>query len=301
MRRIQAALLIALLGPGVSLAEPAASPRVGKKATSAQKQPVPAAKKAPPAPMASAAHKKALAEKFGGFKFGMSKDDVLKVLQKQIDASYDDKIKATTDIAQQDRFRKEKKEELARIASSYVAFDAKPSPWDVSIVGEEFAHNTNESMMERWENQGGKNQRRFFFFYDQKLWKIYLSLDVSIIPEDKRTFETFKNVMEGQYGKGAVDGGTIRWRAGDFDARAIDRLKDYGALGFVLEDPKVRAQVLAQHELHKAPDRQTSPIIDAVIDKDNKDHPDIKANAGAVDAVIQAQGGSGTASPAPKK
>lgn len=300
MRRIQAALLSALLGSGVSFAVPQALAASGKKAEPAAKKTTSAAKKrAPLPPMVSAAHKKALAEKFGGFKFGMSKDDVLSVLRKQIDETYEEKIKATTDVAEQDRFRKAKKVELSRIASTYIEFGAKPSPWDVSIVGDEFAHNTNESMMERWENQGGKNQRRFFFFYDQKLWKIYLSLDVSIIPEDKRTFETFKAVMEGQYGKGAVDGGTIRWRAGNFDARAIDRLKDYGALGFVLEDPKVRAQVVAQHELHKTPVRTTSPIIDAVIDTgDNR--PDIKANAGAVDAVIQAQGGR-TPSPAPKK
>lgn len=301
MRRIQAALVIALLGPTASFADTPPKPAAPTKTAPAQKQAAPpVAKKAPLPPMVSAAHKKALAEKFGGFKFGMSKDDVLKVLQKQIDNSYEDKIKATTDIAVQDRLRKDKKAELARIASTYIAFDAKPSPWDVSIVGDEFAHNTNESMMERWENQGGKNQRRFFFFHNQKLWKIYLSLDVSIIPEDKRTFDTFKSVMEGQYGKGAVDGGTIRWRAGEFEARAVDRLKDYGALGFVLEDPKVRAQVVAQRDVHKVPDRQTSPIIDAVIEKDNKG-PDVKANAGAVDAVIQAQGGNSAPSPAPRK
>ena len=35
--------------------------------------------------------------------------------------------------------------------------------------------------IERWENDGGKNQRRFFFFYNQKLWKMYISLDVSMM------------------------------------------------------------------------------------------------------------------------
>jgi hypothetical protein len=262
----------------------------------APKKPAPAkpAKtvKATPPPMVSAEHKKALAEKFGGFKFGMSKDEVLAVMQKKIDEEYEDKIKATTDIALQDRLRKDKKTEVARVASTYVEFDSnKASPWDVSIVDGEFAHNTNESMMERWENEGGKNQRRFFFFYDHKLWKMYLSLDVSMIPEDKRNFETFRNVMEGQYGKGGIDGGTIMWRAGDFDVRAIDRLKDYGALGLVVEDPRVRADVLALRDQHKVAPHETSAVIKSVIDTDNKDHPDIKANSGAVDAVIQAQGG----------
>jgi hypothetical protein len=281
MRRIRATLFAVVVGASVgAIAAPAAP----------SKKPAAPAKATPP-PMVTADHKKALAEKFGGFKFGMTKDDVLGALQKQIDEQYEDKIKATTDIAMQDRLRKDKKAEVARVAATYIAFDSKTSPWDVSIVDGEFAHNTNEAMMEHWENEGGKNQRRFFFFYDNKLWKMYLSLDVSMIPEAQRNFDTFKAAMESQFGKGGVDGGTISWRAGDFDARAVDRLKDYGALGLVVEDPKVRTDVLALRDQHKVAPHETSAVIRSVIDTDNKDHPDIKANGGAVDAVIQAQGG----------
>jgi hypothetical protein len=285
MRRIRGALFAVVVGVSTGVVAAPAAP--AKKPAAAPAKVV----KATPPPMVTAEHKKALAEKFGGFKFGMSKDDVLGVMQKQIDEQYEDKIKATTDIGMQDRLRKDKKSELSRVASTYIAFDSKTSPWDVSIVDGEFAHNTNESMMEHWENEGGKNQRRFFFFYDNKLWKMYLSLDVSMIPEDKRNFDTFRAAMEGQFGKGGVDGGTIGWRAGDFDARAVDRLKDYGALGLVVEDPKVRTDVYALRDQHKAAPHETSAVIKSVIDTDNKDHPDIKANGGAVDAVIQAQGG----------
>ena len=231
-------------------------------------------------------------ERLGGFKFGMSKDDVLKVLQKQIDESYENKIKATTDVALQDRYRKDKKADLSRVSGTFVSFDAnKTTPWDVSVIDGEFAHNTNESMLVRWENSNGKNDRRFFFFYNGKLWKMFISLDVSIIPEDKRNFDTFKSVMEGQYGAGGIDNGTITWRAGEFDVRAVDRLKDYGALGLVVEDPKVRGSVEALRETKKPPEHKTSSVINAVIDKDNSDHPDMKANGGAVDAVINANGG----------
>ena len=98
--------------------------------------------------------------------------------------------------------------------------------------------------------------------------------------------------MEGQYGAGDVDDGTITWRAGEFDVRAVDRLKDYGALGLVVEDPKVRTDVDRDARgAQAAASRQHNSIINSVIDKDNKDHPDMKANGGAVDAVIQAQGG----------
>jgi hypothetical protein len=295
MRRFRSALVLSAL---VGLASPtlvtdalaAPTKKAAAKKTAAKKAPPPA--KAAPPPMVSAEHKKALAEKFAGFKFGMTKDEVLAVLQKQINERYEEKIKATTDVAMQDRYRKEKKAELARVASTYVEFDGKRTGWDVSIVENEFAHGTGESMMERWENDNGKNQRRFFFFYNQRLWKMFISLDVSVIPEDKRNFETFKGVMENQYGKGAVDGGTISWRAGEFDVRAIDRLKDYGALGLVLEDPKVRSEVVALRESKAPPKKDTPSVIKAVIDPEGKDHPDVKSNSGAVEAVIQGNGGT---------
>ena len=242
--------------------------------------------------MVGAAQKKSLAEKFAGFKFGMTKDEVLAVLQKQINERFEEKIKGTTDVSMQDRYRKEKKAELSRTASTYVEFTGKSTGWDVSIVEYEFAHNTGESLMERWENDGGKNQRRFFFFYNQKLWKMFISLDVSMIPDDKRNFETFRGVMENQYGKGQIDGGTIAWRAGEFDVRAIDRLKDYGALGLVLEEPKTRGELVALRESKAPPKKETPAVIKAVLDTDGKDKPDVKSNTGAVEGVIQAQGGA---------
>jgi hypothetical protein len=291
MRRFRSALLFAAL-VGFGLASPAALAADGKTkpvaTKKAKKKAAPAPKKAAPPPMVSATHKKALAEKFAGFKFGMTKDEVLGVLQKQINEGFEEKIKATTDVSMQDRLRRDKKAELNRTARTYVDFNGKKTGWDVSIIEYEFAHNTGESMMERWENDGGKNQRRFFFFYNQRLWKMFISLDVSMIPEDKRNFETFRGVMENQYGKGAIDGGTIAWRAGEFDVRAVDRLKDYGALGLVLEDPSVRREVVALRETKAPPPKETPAVIKAVIDPEGKDKPDVKSNTGAVEAVIGA-------------
>lgn len=287
MRRIARSALFLSVVLGFASSPVIAAP---KKAAPAKKAP---AKKPPPpakpavVPTVGAEQKKALQEKFAGFKFGMTKDEILKVLQKQIDDRFEEKIKATTDIQMQDRLRKDKKAELNRVATTYVKFDGKKTGWDVSIVENEFAHNTGEAMMERWENEGGKNNRRFFFFKDDRLWKMYISLDVSMIPEDKRNFDTFKGVMENQYGKGLIDGGSIKWRAGEFDARAVDRLKDYGALGLVVEDPKVRNELVAAREAIAPKKAETPSVIKAVIDPEGKDRPDVKSNSGAVEAVIQ--------------
>ena len=290
--RISRLVLCAALGFGTA----AGAGGTAKKATPTKAAPKPAPKKA--VVMVSGEHKKALVEMLGGFKFGMTKDEVLAVLQKKIDENYEDKIKQTTDIAVQDRLRRDKKTELGRVSGTYVSFDTDvKTGWDVSIIDGEFAHNTNESMMEHWENEGGKNQRRFFFFFDGKLWKMFVSLDVSMLPEDKKNFDTFRAVMEKQYGTGTVETGKIEWNAGDFYARAVDRLKDYDAIGIALEDSKMRSEVESRRAANAPPPKEGSPVLRSVMDPDHKDHPGIKDNDGAVDAVIKAQGGGGT----PKK
>jgi hypothetical protein len=238
----------------------------------------------------TAAHKKALVELFGGFKFGMTKDEVIAAFSKQLDEQYEERINATTDIAEQDRLRREKKAEVQRFAQSFVTFETtKASPWDVSIVEEEFRHGTGEAMLERWENTNGKNQRRFFFFFDGKLWKMFLSLDMSILSEDKKNFAAFRSVMESKYGPGDAEDSKISWRTEELEARAVDKLKTYDALGMVVQDAKVGRAVEAQREAKAVPVRDGNPMIKAVLDTD---HPDTKVNGNAVDDVIRAQGGT---------
>lgn len=287
-------LLATLLGLGLaatpSLSQAAPAKKAAAKKTAPKKA---AAKKAAPkkAPPVSAETKKKMQERMAGFKFGMTKDEVLAALEKQIAEKYDEKLKGTTDVAAQDRIRRDKKADLARIKQTYVTFELnKPSPWDVSIVEEEFAHGTGEAMMERWENEGGKNNRRFFFFNEGKLWKMFISLDVSILPEDKKNFETFSGVMTAQFGAGEVEGGVITWRTSDLDVRAVDKLKTYDAVGLALEDPRTKKELLALRASKAPAKKETSSIIKAVIDTDNTDRPDVKANSNAIDSVLKAQG-----------
>jgi hypothetical protein len=295
MRRIRTGLMISLMAfAPLALAGAPAKKAPAAKAPASKTPPV---KKA--GPPVNAEHKKALAELYAGYKFGMTKDEVVATLSKKIDERYEDKIKATTDIAQQDRYRKDKKRELSEVTRDYVEFQGVKTGWDVSIIENEFAHKTGEAMMDQWEKEGSKNQRRFWFFKDGKLWKMYVSLDLSILPEDKKNFETFSGVMTSKYGQPSdTDTGTMTWRAGEFDVRAVDRLKDYDALGLVIEDTNVRRSVEAERAEHAPPAHETSSVIKAVLDSDHKDHPGVKENDGAVNAVIQANGGGGSA---PKK
>ncbi len=230
-------------------------------------------------------HKKAMAELLGPYKFGMSKPEVIAELTKQVDAQYADQIKGTTDVYVQDRLRKEKKADLARITSTFIEFNGKKSGWDVSMVEDEFAHNTAESMLVHWENQNGKNQRRFFFFVDSKLYKMFVSIDTSILPADKRNFETLQAAMFARFGEGDIDAGRIAWQAGEFNLYAVDKLKNYDAIGLVIADPvasKSLEGVRASKAVAKA---GPSAITKAVLDTGDE-KIDINANSGAANAVI---------------
>jgi hypothetical protein len=306
MRRISRVLFVAVMAMSTAaIAGGAAAPAAKKgapAAPTAKKTPPPPPKKA--APPVSAEHKKTLAALYGGFKFGMSKDEVLGVLSKQLDDRYADKLKATTDMAVQDNLRREKKDELARVKASSTDFNGKRTGWDVSIIEDEFAHGTGESMIERWENSDGKNQRRFFFFKDGKLWKMFISLDVSILPADKKTFPEFQGRMEKLYGPGDVNEQTITWRTDEFEVRATDKLKTYDALGLSIAEPRVQKELLAEREAKAPKKAETNAVIKAVVDADHSDHPDVKnSGTSAIDAVIQANPGGGTTPPTktPKK
>jgi len=122
---------------------------------------------------------------------------------------------------------------------------------------------------------------------------MFISLDVSILPADKKSFDEFQKVMVSQYGDGDVDPGKLSWHTDDFDVHAVDKLKTYDALGFIIEDNKAKKDVEALREAKKPAKQEGNAVINAVIDKDGKDHPDVKSNGNAVDDVINANGGGG--------
>ncbi len=291
--------LAAILVGSLLLAAPAApvfakskakTTKTSKKTT--KKTTAPAAPKKPPT--MSVDNRKKLDALFGEFKFGMTKDEIVGVYAKDINAKYDEKIKATSDVAAQDRLRADRKKETKALSASFVEFNGKKTGWDVSIIEDEFAHNTGESMLEKWENKDGKNNRHFFFFKDGKLYKMFVSLDLSILPEDQRTSETFLKVMQGAYGNGLVEANTITWVTTDSTIRAVDKLKQLSALGVVLEESATVKELVAIREERAPKKDQGSSIIKAVVDTDGTDSPDVKQNSNAVDSVIKAQGGGGT-------
>jgi hypothetical protein len=274
---------------GAAQAKGKSKPKPKPPATAPKTPKTPPAPKAPPV---SAEHKKAMSELLGAFKFGMSKDEVVGVLGKQIDDRYAEKITATNDIYTQDKLRKEKKDELAKITTSYVEFKGQKTGWDVSIIDDQFARNTDESMLVYWENAAGKNQRRFFLFYEGKLWRMFLALDSKQISDEQRNFETFRTLMEGRFGPGLVAPTGEEWKTSDLVVKAVDRLRFYDAFCLIATDPRAEKDVL-DNRVAKAPaTKGQDGLMKSVLEKGD-DKPSLDENAGAVDAII----GKGKAKP----
>ena len=259
-----------------------------------KKKPVPVKPAEPKLAPPTAEQKKALGELMGAYKFGMEKDAIIAVLAKQIDERYAEQISATSDVMTQDKLRKEKQKEVTRIKQSYLSFEGKKSGWDVSLVDTEFAHNTGESMLAYWENAGGKNQKRFFFFYDGKLWKMLVAVDTKALPDDQRNFKFFRELMEARYGKARTVDGRAVWTVTEpaLEVHAIDKMAFYGTFALLAQDPNLVPQVMATRKANAPETKKPDAIIEVIREKGNdSDKVNLDENSDAVDAIIN--GGKG--------
>lgn len=242
---------------------------------------------------------KALGELMGDFKFGMSKKDVLRVLNNQLSNAYKEKINSTRDVYRQDKFRQEKKAELERVEKTFVEFKGKKSGWDVSIIDDQFSHETGESLMVYWENNPdtGRNQRRFFFFHDGDLYKMLVALEGDMLPQEKRSFDYFKQLMETNYGpgqaiaeeksskRGATAQKGVEWRTKNYLVKALDKLSFYDSFVLVISNPRAEA-ALKDLRAAKAKTVKKNAVIESVLEKDG-DVPDLDQGKGAVKGALK--------------
>lgn len=231
-----------------------------------------AKKKTKPAPAKpeAAAKPEAVQELMTPFTWGMTLDQVLGTLEKQIGSRYTEELSKLQDVYRRQQIQKDIKSEVAIVKRSYAAFDGQKTGWDVSIIEGEFAHKNDESMAMYHEQDAAskKDQRRFFFFYEGKLWKMFIAFDMT--PFKDKTFDDFRRIMEARYGKGAPvmkpgpDGKprlvAVQWRAGGSTLRAVDLLKFYGNFCLVLSDDSVE-KVIVDKRAAKAPKVAPRPAV----------------------------------------
>lgn len=233
---------------------------------------------------------RAVGELAGKYKWGMTHEDVMKVIESEITAKFQPKIQDATEAEKQDAIRKEMNDAKKQMRDSYIIFNGQKTGWDVSIIDREYGHKNDESMLVIWEQQ----QRRFLFFWRDKLYKQFVAYNAEKFKG--KTFEDFADAMQVRYGKAEVtfakqqtgDEMALDYYqfppSGDYILRAIDQTGFYGNFCLVLLQRSVYEQV-EKDRAKKSPPRvhhTNARVVDSVMGGDQMADP----NESVIDDII---------------
>lgn len=108
----------------------------------------------------------------GDFRWGQSTRDVFKLLSREIEAEYNKKQEAAGDDAMaQDAARQWRAEQIQELKANHTRFkSASKHRWGVSLIQFEYEDDSQEEML--WV-KANATLRKFYFFKDGELWKIF--------------------------------------------------------------------------------------------------------------------------------
>jgi len=216
--------------------------------------------------------------KAGTFKWGMKPEEVMAQVKTAIDAKYEPRIVgAKQDPGKQQRIRDEQTRELNAVKKSYSKFEGGKSGWDVSIIGPEFQQGTGEAVLVTKEDVW----TRYFFFFEDGLYKMYLAFNKDAIAG--KSFTDFGKTMEAKYGRAKevyrddkVRGGVKRvldhyeWSAaGGERLRLVDRSEFYGVYCLVLSDGGTQARVEDRRKVVNPGSVTKDELVEAVTQKES--------------------------------
>jgi hypothetical protein len=253
---------------------------------------------------------RAISELAGKFKWGMTPDDVYKILGADLHKKYEELIKKEADVYQQDELRKKEKEDLDKVKASYIKFDGNKTGWDVSIIDKEFHHYNDESMVVLWE----LDQRRFLFFWHGKLYKQFNAFNAEHPIFAGKKFDDFAKLIQNRYGTAQIKFANMRTKdeaafdhlewpvSGDYLLWALDLSTFYGNFCLSLTQASQISAITKARADHPAPKLgASSTLIDAVTQPQQAQGD---PNADVVDDVLGRKGTSRTNpsdTPAPTK
>ncbi|HNN97071.1 MAG TPA: hypothetical protein PKI03_32605 [Pseudomonadota bacterium] len=261
---------------------------VGAGSVAAQKKAAPAAKPAPAKEEKKGS--RTYVELGGKFQWGMSPEEVMGLIEKEIAAKFQPKIESEKEAEKQDAVRREMREAVDQMRNSYIRFNGQKTGWDVSIVDREFGHRNSESMVVMWE----KDQRRFLFFWKEKLYKQFIAYNSERFAG--KSFEEFVEGMQIRYGKAemsftkkqtddemALD--YYQWPPqGDHVMRAIDQTGFYGNFCLALLHKSLIEQIEKERATNSPPRvrRTNVHVVDSITQGDSANDP----NESVIDDVV---------------
>ncbi|MES1207989.1 MAG: hypothetical protein ABUS79_18805, partial [Pseudomonadota bacterium] len=217
--------------------------------------------------------------KAGIFTWGMSPPEVLEKAKQTIEARFKDRIDGSkADPGKQQRIRDAQRKEIDELNKGYTKFEGQKTGWDVSIIGSEFAQNNGEAVIPLKED----TWTRYFFFFEEKLSKIFLAFNKEAIGD--KSFRDFGKEMAAKYGaprevyrdeklRGSVKRTLdhFEWAPSGGDAlKLVDRSEFYGVYCLVLSDASANERIIAKRKITNPGTVEKDALVEAVVNsKDN--------------------------------
>lgn len=186
-----------------------------------------------PKPKVSAAY--GVVALLGDFQWGMTPKQVFKVLSKDIEDEYAKRQKATDNAMEQDRNRAWRKDQLQAIKANHTKFTTgSKHRWGVSLIQYEYEDDANEEML--WVSNG-QGLRKFYFFKDGELWKVFYAYSTEVWPG-----KSYADVVEEKFKKWFGPSPQQKVKQDPKTAEPILRYNEWEAL----EGEKIRSFDLTQ-------------------------------------------------------
>lgn len=114
-----------------------------------------------------------------GLSFGMSKAELVSLLQRRIHERYGAIIRDTLDVRDRDSLSKRRDVEVDAVGKSITKFDGTESGWNVSLIRNEFETGLGEEMVHQLDGQ----EHLYFFFTKDRLYKAIRTVLVENLTE----------------------------------------------------------------------------------------------------------------------
>lgn len=229
-----------------------------------------------------------LAEFQEGLRWGMSHADVQKMFTQNggvIWTDFDELLKKARVGPEQTAIEAERERAKAAFGRSYIEFKDTPTGFDATGIKGEYTYKNRESLM--WISRKGK--KRFFFFINDRLWKVYDEVPLADDGPLGKSYLDAVNQMNAKLGaQGRVLGAnpdkginatTVDYKDGTSHMRVVDRSGEK-IVGIALEDNGTLSN-LASLRSNKPDDPNAIDPTVAAVTKGGLSDPNAPAAAGS--------------------
>ncbi|MBX3233726.1 MAG: hypothetical protein KIT84_21505 [Labilithrix sp.] len=181
---------------------------------------------------------------------------------------YDEKLAKARVGPEQTALEAERESVKGAFGRSYIEFGATPTGYDSTGLNKEYTYRNKESLM--WLERKGK--KRFYFFINDKLWKMYDEVPFQsglmggsyqeAVAKINATLNASGRSLQPNPEKG-IDKPTTDWKDGRSHLRAVDRTNE-GMVGVAIEDLSVLSNLAALRPNKPSDPNELDPSIVAV-------------------------------------